>query len=169
MTRFEVCLPHILKHEGGWSDHPKDPGGATQKGVTLATYSAWLGKPATKAQLKAIPDAHLHAIYEQNYWKAAHCHELPAGVDLMVFDLAVNSGPGRAVRFLQGAVGATQDGAFGPATRERVSRVHPDNIIRAVSEKREAFYRGLNTFKTFGKGWLARLKDVTDAAYQMVP
>ena len=81
MTRFEVCLPRILEHEGGWSDHPSDPGGATMKGVTLETYSNWLGKKATKDELRNIPSSHLNTIYRDNYWKTAACDKLPAGLD----------------------------------------------------------------------------------------
>lgn len=167
MTRFADCLPLILAHEGGWVDHPSDPGGATNLGVTIGTLSDWLGRPATKAEVKALTPATVAPIYEARYWKAAHCHELPVGVDYMVFDLAVNSGPGKAVRFLQGAVGAVEDGVFGPATRERVGRVHPDNIILALSKRREAFYRSLKTFPTFGKGWMRRLAEVTSKAEDM--
>lgn len=167
MTRFAECLPHILKYEGGWSDHPADPGGATMKGVTLAVYSEWLGRPATKAELKAIPDAHLHAIYENNYFRAAHCHELPAGVDLMIFDLAVNSGPGRARRYLQRAAGVNEDGAIGPATLAAVKAKSAVVLINAISHHREVFYRGLPTFATFGKGWMRRLAEVTAKSLEM--
>lgn len=167
-NRFDACLPLILKHEGGYVDHPKDPGGATNLGVTLATLSEWLGRTATKAEVKALTRETVAPIYRKNYWDACQCDKLPAGVDYMVFDLAVNSGPARARRYLQGAVGATEDGAIGPKTLERVSRVHPDNIIRAMSKRRESFYRSLDTFPTFGKGWLRRLAEVTKAAEEMV-
>lgn len=165
--RFATCLLHILKYEGGWSDHAADPGGATMKGITLATYSDWLKRPATKAELKAIPDAHLHAIYEQNYFRAAHCHELPAGVDLIVFDLAVNSGVGRARKYLQRAAGVTDDGIIGPATLAAVKARKPLQLVDSISGLRDAFYRGLPTFQTFGKGWLRRLSEVTAKAREM--
>jgi lysozyme family protein len=163
-ARFRRCLAEVLKHEGGWADHPADPGGATMKGVTLKTYSAWLGRPATKAELKAIPDTHLQAIYEAQYWRAAGCHLLPPGLDLMVFDMAVNSGPARAVRTLQEALGVAADGAFGPITKTAVEAADLPSLLARYSTAREAFYRGLKTFATFGKGWLSRLSAVTDKA-----
>lgn len=166
--RFGECLPLILKHEGGYVDHPKDPGGATNLGITLGTLSDWLGRRATKAEVKALTRETVAPIYRKNYWDACQCDKLPAGVDYMVFDLAVNSGPSRAKRYLQSAVGAIEDGVIGPKTLERVGRVHPDNIILAMSKRRENFYRSLDTFPTFGKGWLRRLAEVTKSAEEMV-
>lgn len=89
---FAACLRLTLAYEGGWSDNPADPGGATMKGITLATYSAWLGKDATKAELKAIPQAHIEAIYRHEYWDKVRGDDLPAGLDLVAFDAAANSG-----------------------------------------------------------------------------
>jgi lysozyme family protein len=168
MSRFDECLPLLLKHEGGYVDRPKDPGGATNLGITIGTLSHWLKRPATKAEVKALTPEKVAPIYKANYWDACRCDDLPAGVDYMVFDLAVNSGPSKARRYLQSAVGAIEDGILGPKTMERVGRVHPDNIIRSMSKRRENFYRSLDTFKTFGKGWLRRLEEVTKSAEQMV-
>lgn len=167
MTRFIECLPLILVHEGGWADHPADPGGATMKGVTLKTFSDWLGRTATKAELKAITAEQLAAIYRKNYWDAAHCDELPAGVDYITFDLAVNSGPGRARKYLQRAAGVTEDGAIGPATLAAVKAKSPVVLVNAISHARKVFYRSLPTFPTFGKGWTRRLNEVTAKALEM--
>lgn len=160
MTRFEICLPRILEHEGGWSDHPSDPGGATMKGVTLETYSNWLGRKATKDELRNIPSSHLNAIYRDNYWKTAACDKLPAGLDYVVFDLAVNSGPMKAKRMLQQSVKADADGIIGPATLAAIRTMGTAEAIRKLCASREAFYRSLKTFPTFGKGWLNRLHEV---------
>lgn len=162
--RFAVCLPRILVHEGGWSDHPADPGGATMKGVTLAVYRAFKGRAVTKAELRKISDADLAAIYRRNYWDVVHADELPAGVDYVTFDIAVNSGPGRAAKILQSAADATPDGAVGPATLAAVARVSPALLIKAMGARREAFYRSLSTFDTFGRGWIARCAQVTATA-----
>lgn len=163
--RFERCLAETLRYEGGWSDHPADPGGATMKGVTLAVYRTFKGDPkATKADLRAISDTDLKAIYHRNYWLASSCDKLPAGVDLMTFDVAVNSGPARARRWLQEVVGATPDGVVGPNTLARVLAIPPAELITRLSVRRDKFYRSLGTFATFGKGWMARLKDVTAKA-----
>jgi lysozyme family protein len=165
--RFAECLPHILHHEGGWADHPKDPGGATMRGITLAVFREWTGKQSTKAELKAISDETVAAIYRKNYWFPSHCDKLPAGVDLIVFDLAVNSGPGRARKFLQEAVGAEPDGVIGAKTLAAVAALPPREVILRLRNRRERFYRGLATFATFGKGWMRRLSEVAVAADRM--
>lgn len=165
--RFGRCLALTLAYEGGWSDHPSDPGGATMKGVTLAVYRTFKNDPgATKAQLRAISDADLNAIYRRNYWLASSCDKLPAGVDLMTFDVAVNSGPSRARRWLQEAVGSTPDGVIGPQTLARVLAIPAPELVQRLSTRRDKFYRSLGTFPTFGKGWLARLKNVTTKAME---
>jgi len=164
--RFSICLTETLKHEGGWADHPSDPGGATMKGVTLATYRQF--KPnATKADLRRITDAELKTIYRKGYWDKVRGDDLPAGVDLMTFDVAVNSGPRRAAEWLQEAVGATQDGLVGDKTLEKVALVSPKALVEVLSTKRDRFYRSLSTFPTFGKGWMRRLEDVTKKAREM--
>ena len=169
--RFAECLPLILKHEGGYVDHPRDPGGATNLGITLDTLSAHRGRKVTKDEVKALTVAEAGAIYRKNYWHAAFCEQLPPGADYMVFDLAVNSGVGRARKYLQRAVGATEDGIIGPATLAAVKALAESGgattIINRMSRYREAFYRGLDTFPTFGKGWMRRLNEVTAKALEM--
>ena len=164
---FPKALQIVLHHEGGWADHPKDPGGATMKGVTLVTFSKHLNRPATKDELKNITDAQLHEIYEGGYWNRASCHLLPAGVDLVVFDMAVNGGPGRAAKILQEVVGVTPDGGIGPKTLAAVAAKPAINIIVGFSEARRDFYRSLPTFQTFGKGWLRRVDEVEAEALKM--
>lgn len=164
MTRFTDCLPRVLQDEGGFVDDPKDPGGATKLGVTQATLSHWLKHPATIDDVKALTADTVAPIYEASYWRAAACNQLPAGVDYMVFDMAVNSGPGRAVRFLQEAVGVPGDGAVGQVTLDAIAKLTPVDIINAISARREAFYRDQSTFLHFGAGWLSRLTRVTKLA-----
>ncbi|WP_310540820.1 glycosyl hydrolase 108 family protein [Phenylobacterium sp.] len=165
--RFQRCLPLILQHEGGYVDHRLDPGGATNLGVTLGTLSDWLKRPATKAEVKALTPAAVAPIYEANYWKAACCDKLPAGLDYAVFDLAVNSGPSRARKFLQRVAGVTVDGEVGPKTLAAVNALGSRAMIVRLNADREAFYRSLSTFPTFGKGWLRRLAEVTTKATAM--
>jgi lysozyme family protein len=115
--RFAHWLPHILKHEGGWANHPRDPGGATMKGVIQRTYDSWRDRQGQPRQsVRNITDADVAAIYRRDYWDAIKGDDLPAGVDYCIFDFAVNSGINRASRYLQRAVGAGEDGAIGPAT-----------------------------------------------------
>jgi lysozyme family protein len=164
---FEFSLNHVLKHEGGWSDHPKDPGGATMKGVTLATYSDWLGRPASKDELRNISDEHLREIYKTRYWDAVRGDDLPSGVDYVVFDMAVNSGPGRAARMLQSAVGATPDGAIGPRTLAAAQAQNPETLIATFQRNRQHFIEALPTFATFGKGWTRRVNETGDIALKI--
>lgn len=164
---FEKSLKIVLKHEGGWADHPRDPGGATMKGITKRTYERFLGRPVTKTQLKNIPETHLRAIYKHNYWDKASCGDLPEGVDLIIFDLAVNSGPGRARKYLQRAVGAKVDGVIGPKTLDAVYAAPIPELINEISRLRDIFYRSQDIFDTFGKGWLRRLAHVTEEAHKM--
>lgn len=164
MSRFAACLPYVLAHEGGLVDDAQDPGGWTNLGITQATLSAFLGRPATVAELKALTPATAAPIYLANYWNPCRCDDLPPGVDYAVFDPACNSGPGHAARFLQEAVGVQADGSIGPQTLAAVNRIAPKLIISAIRAKREAFYRSLPTFDHFGKGWLTRLAEVTSQA-----
>lgn len=163
---FPACLAETLRHEGGWADHPKDPGGATMKGVTLATYRRW--KPgATKDDLRRITDAEVAAIYRKGYWDAVNGDDLPAGLDLVAFDGAVNSGPARGAKWLQQALGVTADGKIGPKTIAAARAAQAEAVIDRACDLRMAFLRGLNTWPTFGKGWGRRVNEVRDAATAM--
>lgn len=164
---FASSLAHVLKHEGGWADHPRDPGGATMKGVTLATYSDWLGRQATKDELRAISDEHLRTIYKARFWDAVRGDELPSGVDYVVFDMAVNSGPGRAARMLQAAVGATPDGSIGPKTLAAVQAQDPAALIAAFQRSRQNFLEALPTFDAFGKGWTRRVTEAGEIGLKL--
>jgi lysozyme family protein len=168
-ANFFKSLEMVLKHEGGFVDHPEDPGGATNKGIPHKTYADFLGRPLEDVnELKNIPDDHVQMIYKNGYWDRIKGDELPAGVDFSTFDWAVNSGPGRAAKALQKAVMATQDGAIGPKTLEAVKEYSAEDIIRSVAEQREAFYKSLRTFNTFGKGWLRRNKETRDFSLSLV-
>ena len=165
---FADCLPIVLASEGGSVDDPQDPGGATNLGITLATLSSWLGRPATIAEVQALTPGAVAPIYQADYWNAAHCGDCPAGVDLMVFDAAVNQGVGRAIRALQAAVGVVADGGFGPATLAAVRAADPATTVNTIAASRGVFYRSLPTFPHFGKGWLARVARTQAAALKMI-
>jgi lysozyme family protein len=163
---FERALPLVLRHEGEFANHPKDPGGATMKGVTLKTFQRY--KPgATVADLKAISPDMLARIYRDGYWNAVKGDDLPAGVDYAVFDFAVNSGPGRAAKYLQAASGVAQDGQIGPATLAAVAKQNPVALINSICDARLAFLRRLETWPTFGKGWSSRVAGVRKEALRM--
>lgn len=165
---FKRALSLVLKHEGGWSDHPDDPGGATMKGVTLANFRKYVKPSASKADLRNITDDQLATVYRRYYWDAVAGSELPDGIDYAVFDFAVNSGPSRAAKYLQSVVGAPQDGRVGPATLKAVRARMLAAVIHDVCDKRMAFLKGLKTWKTFGKGWTRRVTDVRSEALRMV-
>ena len=164
---FQACLPIVLRFEGGFVDDPQDPGGATNLGVTLATLSSWLGRTATIGEVEALTADQVGPIYLARYYNPAHACDCPAGVDLMVFDEAVNQGVGRAILSLQRCAGVTPDGAFGPQTRAAVTAMRPAALIDALAADREAHYRALPTFAHFGKGWLARLAAAKASALGM--
>ena len=161
---FKESLVLILKHEGGYVDHPADPGGATMKGITLATFSDFKKKAMTKDELRAISDADVENIYKVGYWDAMRCDELPAGVDLLAFDMAVNKGVSRAARLLQQAAGVKDDGVLGPRSMEAIGKMPVKELIAKVSEGRRDFYRGLKTFSVFGRGWLRRVDETEKEA-----
>ena len=167
MSRFDACLREILRHEGGWADHPIDPGGATMQGITLRTYSRWIGRLVTKEELFNIPAAHRDAIYRDEYYDKVRGNDLPKGVDLAVFDMAVNSGPVRAARTLQAALGVQVDGKIGPQTIQAAKVVHPSGLISDYCDSRLAFLRSIAGWETFGKGWKKRVEDVRSVATVM--
>jgi lysozyme family protein len=164
---FARALALVLKSEGGWSDNPADPGGATMKGVTLANFRRYVKADASKADLRAISDAQVATVYRRFYWDAVAGAELPGGVDYAVFDFAVNSGPGRAAKYLQAAVGAAQDGKVGPATLSAVGARPPGAVIDDLCDARLAFLRRLPTWPAFGKGWSDRVRSVRAQALLM--
>ena len=153
---FERALAMVLKHEGGFVNHPNDPGGMTNNGITKKVYDAYMGKVTTTEELKNIPDHHVSEIYKKQYWDRVNGDKLASGLDISIFDWAVNSGCGRAVKALQKCVGAKQDGGLGPLTLKAVGGKDPKELIEMISVERETFYRKLRTFKHFGKGWLRR-------------
>ena len=162
---FDSSLPFILRWEGGFVDHPADPGGRTNKGVTQKVYDAWRDRQGfARRDVKLIEDREVHAIYEGGYWLPPRCDLLRRQLDLVQFDTAVNMGVGRAVRFLQGAVGCGVDGQFGSGTAQAVARCEPRSALAAYCDAREAFYRRLVVanpkLKVFLKGWLNRLNSL---------
>ena len=146
----------LLAHEGGFSAHPDDPGGLTNLGVTKAVYDEFYGGDATEEVMKALTKGDVEPIYRRNYWERCRCQDLPSGVDWAVFDLAVNSGTGRAAKLLQRAVEAEEDGSIGPLTLMLVNKNNTENIINRIAMYREQFYRSLSNFDVFGRGWLRR-------------
>lgn len=158
----------VLKSEGGFVNHPRDPGGATNKGVTIATFRQYVNPQGTIADLKALTVAQAAVVYKRQYWDAVRGDDLPDGVDYFTFDYGVNSGPRRGIKALQAVVGVPQDGVIGPATIAAVRAKSAISIIGALHTQRMAFLRRLPTFSTFGKGWTSRVNSVSAEALAMV-
>jgi len=159
---FSAALPFVLRWEGGFVNHPADPGGATNKGITQKVYDAWRARQQQAAtSVATITDAEVAAIYEAAYWVPAKCPVLVSPLDLVEFDTAVNMGVGRAIRFLQKAVGADVDGAYGSDTQKCVDGCDVGAALAAYCDTREAYYRDLIVrnpkLDVFLKGWMNRL------------
>lgn len=169
---FKPSLTLTLAHEGGFVNHPKDPGGATNKGVTQAVYNAYRrNKGLDERSVRQITAAEINDIYRNQYWNVAGCNLLPAGLDYAVFDYAVNSGPGRAIKDLQRTINSVGnqlglvvkvavDSDFGQATLDASNacmNIDEKAFIEAYCNRRMDFLHSLKTFSTFGKGWTRRV------------
>ena len=165
---YEHCLEMILHHEGGYVNHPKDPGGETNLGVTKRVYEEWGGE-------KDLGDLLVEDVapnYQKTYWDRCKCDDLPSGLDLCVFDFAVNAGPSRSAKFLQRLIGTTVDGGIGPNTLKAVDNyveeVGLESAIEDYQSARQEYYEALDTFDTFGRGWTRRVEETTSSALEMV-
>lgn len=166
-ANFAASLDAVLKHEGGWSDHPADPGGATNLGITLATLAAYRGRKVTKADVKALTKQEAGRIYRDKYWDTVRGNDLPKGLDFAVFDYAVNSGPSRAAKALQAILGVPQDGKIGPLTLAAATVKDTQWLIAAYCRKRLSFLERLKTWRVFGRGWKRRVKETEALAFAM--
>ena len=163
-ANFDKCLEMLLHHEGGYVNHPDDPGGETNLGVTKKVYAASGGKKS----MKKLTVKDVAPIYKKSYWARLKCDDLPSGLDFCAFDWGVNSGTGRAAKALQKICGASVDGAIGPKTLALINRQNPKYMIEEFGKIRQDFYESLGTFKTFGKGWTRRNKETTETSISMI-
>jgi lysozyme family protein len=164
---FEMCIALVLKHEGGFVNHPKDPGGVTNRGVTKKVWEEWVGKPVSIDDMKALTVEDVKPLYKAQYWDRVRGDSLPAGVDYVCLDVAVNSGVVRSGKFLQAALGLPTDGIIGPATLAAVEHVNPRSLITDICDRRMAFLQALPTWSVFGNGWKRRVEEVESAAFEM--
>lgn len=165
---FGFALQALLKHEGGYVHHKLDPGGMTNLGVTRAVWEAWVGHPVDEKQMRALTPALVAPLYKKKYWDRISGDELPTGLDMAVFDFAVNSGVGRAAKLLQEVLGVAQDGAIGPKTLAKAIEKDSSQLVADYNAKRLAFLQALPTWQTFGRGWGRRVAEVTQQATQMI-
>ena len=168
MSNFKKCLEIILHHEGGYVNHPKDPGGETNLGVTKRVYEEWGGAK----DMKDLTVEDVAPIYKKGYWDKMKGDDLPSGLDLCVFDFGVNAGPGRSAKYLQTMIGTVADGGIGPNTLKAVANyveeVGLEQAVENFQEARQGYYEKLSTFDTFGKGWTRRVTETTELAKSFI-
>ena len=167
-SNFEAALAHVLKSEGGYSNLSSDPGGMTNLGCTKAVWEEFVGHPVSEADMRALTPASVAPLYKRKYWDKVSGDDLPSGLDYAVFDAAINSGPGRAAKWLQEVVGVTADGSIGKGTLTAVAAQNTQKLIAQYNDKRLQFLESLPTFSTFGKGWSNRISSVQSTSSQMV-
>jgi lysozyme family protein len=158
---FDASLEFTLAEEGGFIDHPTDERFAANHGITLARLRRFMREPALgRDDVRHLPCATVRALYMADFWNRTRCDALPPGLDLMMFDHAVNAGPDRAGRALQLAVGQKRsevDGAVGPETLQRVALADTLTLVDALAAMQRSSYRQMAAYGLFGEGWLARL------------
>jgi lysozyme family protein len=159
-SNWKKSFEQMLASEGGYVNHPSDPGGMTNLGVTKRVWEEWVGRESNEKEMRALTPEMVEPLYKRKFWDACKCDDMPSGIDYLVFDFAVNAGVGRSAKILQAAVGVTPDGGIGPITLAAVKAQDPAELVQKFSDAKEAFYRSLNTFETFGKGWLNRVAAV---------
>ena len=150
---FDQAFEKLIGHEGGYANHPDDPGGETMFGVTarVARANGYAGA------MRDLPLATAKAIYRSSYWDSVRADDLPDAVRFDVFDASVNSGPGQAIRFLQRATGSADDGRLGPQTMRAVKAIDPQLLDKRLNGYRLRFMCELKTWPSFGRGWAARI------------
>lgn len=163
---FPSALEILLKHEGGYVNHPKDPGGMTNLGVTRRVWERWVGRRVGEKEMRNLTAEQVAPLYKKRYWDAVKADELPWGLALQVFDFGVNAGPRRAVQTLQRSVGTVADGVYGPLTRKAIKNYIDRHglvkLIEVYASNRIRYYRSLKTFRVFGRGWTRRTQEVME-------
>ena len=157
----------VLKHEGGYVNNPKDPGGMTNLGVTKRAWEEYVGHEVDEATMRGLTPEIVKPFYKKCYWDKIRGDELPPGIDYAAYDLAVNSGTGRAAKYLQQIAGVTADGAIGPKSIEAIKACNPEETVDALCDMRLDFLKRLPTWDTFGKGWGRRVEEVESKASEM--
>lgn len=174
MSGFYQALPVTLRFEGGYANHPSDPGGATMRGVTQATYDRWRQANAKPTQdVRRISDEELELIYHHSYWTPAKCDALPWPASLCHFDASVNHGLAGAAKILQRAVGVTPDGKIGPQTLAAVAAM-PVALLcgRLLFERLDLYERiclGRKDSRVFLLAWVSRVNALRDRVRADLP
>jgi lysozyme family protein len=165
---YDEALRRLLAHEGGYTNHPSDPGGPTNFGITIYDYRKYVKPNATAADVRAMKVDEAKAIYRAKYWNAQRCDDLPAGVDYSIFDYGVNSGIGRSGKVLRRIVGLSDSTyAVTDEVLRAVARRDPKALVVAINDERLAFLKRLKTWPVFGKGWGARVAAVKSVSLRL--
>jgi len=164
---WDKCFDLVIVNEGGYVDNPADPGGATNWGCTKAVWEQYIGHEVSKEDIRNLTKEDVKPLYKRNYWDAIHGDALPSGLDYCLFDCAINSGVGRATKFIQEIVGVFADGAIGNNTVTAINQMNTVTMINEFSDKRQAFLETLKTFPVFGKGWTKRVTEVRIKSLEM--
>ena len=165
--QFDVCIKYVLASEGGYVNHRDDPGGPTNMGITQSTLAAWRKRPVSVDEVKRLTRAEAERIYRAQYWDTIRGDELPPGVDYAVFDISVNSGPGRAAKFLQQALRIEADGVVGSKTIAAAAAVSDVKLASDICNRRLKWLSTLITWRAFGRGWRSRVIAVEKVAMAM--
>ena len=163
-ANFAQALQKLLEHEGGYSNHPSDPGGPTKYGITIADYRKYVMPKASAADVKAMKIEDAQDIYRAKYWGVLRCDDLPSDLDYAVFDYGVNSGPSRAAKVLQRLLRLVDDGRVTSPVIEAARRRDAAELIGRLCDERLAFLKSLKTWSVFGNGWSRRVKEVRAAS-----
>lgn len=158
-SNFDAALAAVLHHEGGFVNHPADPGGMTNLGCTRRVWEEYCGYEVTEKAMRNLTPAMVAPLYKTKYWDKVRGDDLPTGIDYAVFDAAINSGPSRAVKWLQATVGVEADGSLGSKTLAAV-QAFKGTLVSDYSKRRLSFLLDLPTWSTFGKGWTRRVNEV---------
>jgi lysozyme family protein len=164
---WEKAFQMVLKHEGGYVNNPRDPGGMTNLGVTKKVWEEFVGREVDEREMRALTPDVVKPLYKKNYWDKIKGDQLPSGVDYAAYDLAVNSGTGRAAKYLQQIAGVHADGVIGPKSMEAILACDPVQTVDAICDMRLDFLQKLPTWGTFGKGWGRRVEEVKSIGLQM--
>lgn len=164
---WDACFQMVLKHEGGYVNNPKDPGGMTNLGVTKRVWEEFVGHSVDETTMRGLTPDMVKPLYKKNYWDKIKGDDLPSGIDYAAYDLAVNSGTARAAKYLQQIAGVPADGVIGPKSLEAIKSCNAEETVDALCDMRLDFLKRLPTWETFGKGWGRRVSEVEEKAKDM--
>jgi lysozyme family protein len=173
---WDKSFDMVVAHEGGFTNDQRDKGnhlpdgreGCTMWGCTQAVWEKYVGHEVTQDDMKALKKEDVKPVYKRDYWDAVRGDDLPTGVDYAVFDFAINAGPAAARKMIQRALGVNPDGAIGPATMKAIQDADGKELMQKFSDAKTSFYKSLDNFPVYGKGWLKRVADVQTAASTMI-